>query len=239
MSVPLLLLAADFWKQKEPSEWTSKEIIQMLTKSPWAKEAGTNLNPALAGGTGRSGGGSRGGGMGRGGGGGGGGRGGMGGGGMDDMGESASGRGVREGMPASKFTVRWASAEPVRRAASRTNAQIANLAEWSQQFYVIVVIGAPPRENSTVQEDTARQQRFKQRLQQATSFQRKGKDLIPPERVELLQTSEGQVAVFFFPRTVGLSADTKEVIFQSAMGPVEIKARFNLADMVYHGKLDL
>ena len=31
--------AKDFWNDKKPSDWTEDEIQQMLTRSPWAKEA--------------------------------------------------------------------------------------------------------------------------------------------------------------------------------------------------------
>ena len=29
--------ASDFWNKKDPSEWSSTEVHQLLTKSPWAK----------------------------------------------------------------------------------------------------------------------------------------------------------------------------------------------------------
>src|ERR1700675_3042391 len=31
--------AKDFWNAKKPSDWTEDEVQQMLTKSPWAKDA--------------------------------------------------------------------------------------------------------------------------------------------------------------------------------------------------------
>src|SRR5690348_6875164 len=31
--------AKDFWNEKKPSDWTEEEIQEMLTKSPWAKDA--------------------------------------------------------------------------------------------------------------------------------------------------------------------------------------------------------
>ena len=31
--------AKDFWNDKKPSDWTEDEVQQMLTKSPWAKDA--------------------------------------------------------------------------------------------------------------------------------------------------------------------------------------------------------
>jgi hypothetical protein len=34
-----LLAASDFWNRKNPSAWTTDEILQLATKSPWAKAA--------------------------------------------------------------------------------------------------------------------------------------------------------------------------------------------------------
>lgn len=34
-----LLLASDFWNKKEPSDWSTDEIVQLATKSPWARSA--------------------------------------------------------------------------------------------------------------------------------------------------------------------------------------------------------
>src|ERR1043166_8468968 len=46
----------DFWNEKPPAEWTPDEIQQLLTKSPWAKEASVSYNAGPGGmGGGRSG----------------------------------------------------------------------------------------------------------------------------------------------------------------------------------------
>lgn len=34
-----LFAASDFWNRKDPSAWTSEEILQLATKSPWARTA--------------------------------------------------------------------------------------------------------------------------------------------------------------------------------------------------------
>jgi hypothetical protein len=39
LGIKLYGAEADFWNQKDPSEWTSEEIATLLAKSPWAKEA--------------------------------------------------------------------------------------------------------------------------------------------------------------------------------------------------------
>jgi hypothetical protein len=46
----------DFWNQKDPSEWTSGEIVTLLAKSPWAKDATPQSESAVRGGRRRAGG---------------------------------------------------------------------------------------------------------------------------------------------------------------------------------------
>lgn len=51
----------EFWNDKQPSEWSEKDIQHLLTKSPWAKEATAEMNLPNMGGP--EGGGGRGGGV--------------------------------------------------------------------------------------------------------------------------------------------------------------------------------
>ncbi|MFQ5776651.1 MAG: hypothetical protein ACE5IP_01440 [Terriglobia bacterium] len=37
LALPTGLLGGDTWKEKAPPEWTEKDILRLLTKSPWAK----------------------------------------------------------------------------------------------------------------------------------------------------------------------------------------------------------
>lgn len=78
----------EFWDDKQPSEWSEKEVQRMLTKSPWAKE----VNLEVTGGRGGRG---------------------MGGPGMRGPG----GPGGRGGPFGAQPTVRWESAAPFRSAA--------------------------------------------------------------------------------------------------------------------------
>jgi hypothetical protein len=73
LAAPLLLVAGDTWRDKDPAQWNSDEVNQVLTNSPWAKQVTASVNQDNNG--------SGGGGGGRGGWGGGGGMGGPGGGG--------------------------------------------------------------------------------------------------------------------------------------------------------------
>ncbi len=114
-----LLFAADTWKSKDPSQWSSEDISKILNDSPWAKHVSASAQQNM-GQRGRRMGGMGGGGlglpggMGGGGGypGGGGGYGGRGGGGGYPNGDdqSGSGSGATRSIDA---TLRWESALPV------------------------------------------------------------------------------------------------------------------------------
>ena len=50
----------------------------------------------------------------------------------------------------------------------------------------------------------------------------------------------GQIAElchFYFSRLDDISMDDKQVSFSTKLGPMEIKTKFILKDMLYHGKL--
>jgi hypothetical protein len=256
-----LLIAADPWKAKKPAEWTDKEANRVLTNSPWAKTASVDMGAMGSSGMGgRGGGGGRrgGGGMGGGGmgGGGGAGAGGFGGGGGGEAGGPGGGEfgggppmggggyGEGGGTPAPKVTVRWESAEPVREALTKSEAgHLAQLAEWSKEFYVITASGIPlmggGRRSSAEQPDPARIQQMQQRIVQAAALTRKGKEPVTPTRAATIRGKEGIILVFLFPRTAAISAEDKDVTFETVAGPMSLKSKFNLKDMVYDGKLTL
>src|SRR5580704_12792518 len=114
LACAIALLAADFWKTKDSSQWSSEEVNKLLSDSPWAKDI--NIAPQQSGQRRGNGTGRRGGGFGFPGGigypGGGGGGGGYPGG--DDSGNYPGGR--NEPM---NITVRWESALPVQQALTR------------------------------------------------------------------------------------------------------------------------
>ena len=63
--------------------------------------------------------------------------------------------------------------------------------------------------------------------------------LNPPQR-EAVLASEGPVLMLAFPRKgQPISLDDREVMFHAKMGPIEIKAKFPLKEMVYGGQLAL
>lgn len=254
----VVLLAGDPWKEKKPAEWTEKDSAKVLTSSPWAKTVTAEM-AGRPGGGGRGGGGSVGvdGGGGRRGGGGGGmstpsGSGGLIGGG--DGGPSGGGPEGPGGMPSGpKVTVRWETSEPLLEAFGKVEyTLLPKLREWSKSYYVVTAAGMPvrlgggpgggrqrPGAPPQAEQAPPDPKQLMERFRQGSALKRKGKDPIAPERIEMLRVGDTMVPMFFFPRKDAITAEDKEVTFESAFGPVTVKSKFNLKDMLYDGKLSL
>jgi hypothetical protein len=199
----------DPWNDKKPESWSQKDVHQILTKSPWAKEVAIDFGDADGGppgGGGPAGGGPPGGALG----------------------------GGPGSMPEIRIVVRWDSALPIRLAAK-------NSPEGVAEYYMIFVSGLPMmggrfRGSSEAPDPGTGTERLKDK----TSLQRKGKDPIFPERVEMVRTSDQEGILFTFPRSSDpIALVDKDVTFVTAVGPLRIKARFSLKDMVYQGRLEL
>ena len=185
--------------------------------------------------------------------------GGMGGGGR--RGGGGGGMGGGGGTPTMTFTVRWMSALPLKHAIVRTRmGEEADTSPQAKEFlareethYAVALIGPPRgmgggggrgggdgRGGGVAGEGAAdeRRQRMTAQLQEHTALLRKGK---APIRVESVQTPQpGQSSyLFLFPRTDAISLDDKEVEFATKLGPVEVKRKFKLKEMVYNGQLAL
>jgi hypothetical protein len=254
-----------FWNERPAAEWSEKEVAQLLSHSPWAKEAEAQFK--MPGGDGSQSGGpgeGMGGGMGGppGGGGPGGGMGGPpGGGGMGGppgggggMGGPPGGGGMGGpggGMPQMKAAVRWESATPV------VEAQKKQPDPAAAQNYIISVsglplFGGPPpgrRDDASAEGErrpgrpapTAEQRKAMiGSLKQSSVLQRKGKDPIAADRVGELEGSETPTLLFYFPRTgEPISLADKEVTFITRIGPLQLKVKFAIKEMQYHGQVSL
>lgn len=125
--------------------------------------------------------------------------------------------------------VRWGSSQPVR-AALKTRPE-----DDASAYYIIELIGdvpafaAPDDDNPGINEQRASM------LRESTKLERKGGDPIYLDRVESIAAGTR----FYFTRRDPITPANKEVTFTTKLGPLEIKAKFNLKDMLYHGKLDL
>jgi hypothetical protein len=260
--------AKEFWETKPSSEWSSEEIDRMLTKSPWAKEAVVSYNGGPGGfGGGDSTAGQRrgtGGGIGDGGIGGGGigggipgiggigGIGGRGGGGIDRGGPGGGGpRGDDpRGSGRQQFhgTVRWESARPVQEALRSGSSEEGTHPDF-EKYYVINLLGDLPMmgggrrrgdNSSSDDDDPAQKERRLEMLKEFTKLEHKDGPVLL-EKIE--QGSRigrpGPGTLFYFSKLDGISLDDKQVTFVTKLGPIDVRTRFTLKDMVYRGKLAL
>ena len=230
--------SSDFWNKKEPSQWSSEEIEQLTAKSPWAKETTAQYSQqgnggGLGGGPGGGGGGGMGGGRG-------GGMGipGMGGGGM---GRGRGGRGGGQRSESIKGTVRWESAKPI------LDAMKTPLPEAFANRYVVSVSGFPlnagRRRRSQDDSDTNSSQStddMLDNLKALTYLEPKGREGVQPGVAQQQPSSgAGSILFGFSKEMLVLKPDDKEVTFSTRMGGLNVKTKFNLKDMMYHGELAL
>jgi hypothetical protein len=242
------------WESKDFSDWTDKDAQAVMTDSPWAKqmpmpastrpgvmviEAGSNAasapaaslgnaanttsgsnmsNPAVAGSTGPA--------------------------------QSATPRNVstaptpsglaaNTGAPAAPdvLTVIWASAAPIRLAVLKlragankpTEEQIAH-ASAERASYVIAVVGLPPPEGGS----------DPKALAQSAYLQLKGRPALRAVDSDYRRIGNSDVYFFHFPKaSLPISTAEREVEFKMSLGRVEVKKKFDLGEMKYHGQLAL
>ena len=81
--------------------------------------------------------------------------------------------------------------------------------------------------------------KMKESLMQNTSLLVKGKDPIQATDVQTGGNEQRPVLIFVFPKTAPITLDDKDVEFSTKLGPIAVKQKFHLKDMVLNGKLDL
>jgi hypothetical protein len=227
------LWAADFWIAKPFTDWTDKDAQKMETNSPWSKQVAISMGEGGGGGTGK-------GGRSKGGGGGGG----------DDGVMSSTGgsggRGIQEvgggglGGNSIMLTVSWRTALPVRQAVAKakygaeagTSPEAKRLIEGEQKYYAIIVTGVPVR-------SMGNSDKMKEALLKNTTLTVKGKDPIQASDVQSGSDAQKALVLFIFPKTVPFSVDDKDVEFSTTLGPLVVRQKFHLKDMVFNGKLEL
>ena len=223
LALPSVALAKDFWNERKPEDWTSAEVKELLTKSPWAKDASITDNGQI--------------------------------GGMGNARGAATRRtrtgtgqaGGTESAPAAKIQwkaiVRWESALPVQEAlkgaAPKDGSPVDGLlAKDLKDFYVLNVIGNLPSAVSST--DNSPDSASMQYLREVTKLEHKG-DQVRLSRVELAPESALSPAgtLFYFSRMLALMLKDKEAMFSTKIGPLDLKCKFTLGDMLYQGALEL
>jgi hypothetical protein len=208
----------DFWLDKKSADWTDEEIQQLLTKSPWAKDASIFdaaahkgvSNAPLAGGIYRRGGG-------------------------------AAPPSARNPIPAAgstgkwSATVRWDSALPVR------DALKSPALRGSDENYIIALIGDIPAVSVPSDDDsTAERQQKLDMLKEFTRIERKDDPLeLQDIRIAPRTTRSPAGTWFYFSRVFPVMPEDKQVTFVTRVGPLEVKCKFVLRDMLYQGRLEL
>ena len=216
--------AANFWDEKSFLTWSEKEVEEILTESPWAH----TVTIALRGrpdGRGR-------------------GRGGGFGGGADRLGGRGGGRrgpdGFNAAPPRLSLTISWRSALPVRQALVRSQSRNNQIISSDQeQFlndpglsYVVFVSGFPLRFNRLL--------RNRRALLEQSFLQFENRDAILVEDAHVYIENEETVTVeYLFSRDLAITLDDRTVEFVTKFGPVDLKQKFELDDMVFANELSL
>lgn len=217
-----------FWNEKEPAEWSDREVQRLRTDSPWARVGSAEVvfenkgGPAIA--SGRKG--DR----------------------VPIVGPDgkelstgteptrSAGPGPAGPLPKIRVLVRWESAEPLLAATPGQSAADA------AKFYVISVSGLMLGDlgNAGRQAPASSEERDPalDRVMRASFLLREGKDPIPA--TDIRKASLDGVVSLYFPRASGpIDAADREVALVTKMGPFALKVKFPLKAMQYRGKLAL
>ncbi len=201
----------EFWNEKKPEDWTPEEVREMLTRSPWAKPGSVSVFGGAGGGLINPNGATSWEGN------------------MTGVGRERTK--TKQSTPSDdadlryKTIVRWESALPIRLALK------AKPADGPEEFYRIAVVGDLALADAD-ETDEERQSRVDM-LKEYTKLDKKG-GAIPLAKIELVKKAG---TVFYFPRTDPVKDG--QVTFLTKMGPVEVKCKFTVKDMMFRGKLEL
>lgn len=206
----------EFWNEKKPSDWTDEECRELLTKSPWAKEPTTNYNgggglPGEKGGV---------------------------------TSANRSRRGAAQGRTTStaaadpkmpdhfRSVVRWESALPIREANHNQSK------DDPAANYILKAIGDLPMLQPNTGESELDYAHRLDMLKQYTKLEKKGE---PIYLTNIRYDGKGQDggALFYFVRNDLITLSDHNVTFVTKLGPIEVKVKFALHDMMYQGKLEL
>jgi hypothetical protein len=133
--------------------------------------------------------------------------------------------------------VRWESALPVKQALAKAmlnasigmSADAAKILDLKETQYVVSVSGVSSR---LLRGDTSK-------MQPVALLNIKSKDPIKAENIKSVREPSGIVLYMFFPRTTEIVLEDQEVEVVFKVGPIDLKRKFKLKEMVYQDKLEL
>src|SRR6202521_1066012 len=209
--------AKDFWNEKKPPDWTEDDIQQMLTKSPWAKDAsifdtaahkGLSTAPR-AGGLSRLRGGT----------------------------STTAGNPLPSGGNSNSWNaiVRWDSALPVSDAL-----KIPKTPDLDENYIIALIGDIPGVGVPSDDDDPAERQQKLNILKETTRLERKD-DPLELQRAKIAPRTPRSASgtLFYFSRVFPLVPEDKQITFVTKVGPLEVKCKFTLRDMIYRGNLEL
>jgi hypothetical protein len=203
--------ASEFWNDKKPEDWTDDEVQEMLTRSPWAKEGSVSVFGGAGGNLlNRNGAMSR--------------SGNMTGSGRQRVSTTQTQSGDAPDLRY-KAIVRWQSALPIRAALKSKST------EGVADFYIIAVVGDLAMADPDA--DEAQRESRLDMMKQYTKLDRHG-GAIPLANVEPVKKVG---TLFYFARNEPIKDG--QVTFTTKMGPVEVKCKFTVKDMMYRGKIEM
>jgi len=205
--------AKEFWNEKKPSDWTAEEIDLLLKKSPWAKDAAVSYYGGQNGPLSSTLPGER----------------------SRSPRNASSGTSPSAVSPAAwKAIIRWESALPVRLALQ------APPSPEIEKFYILNMVGDVPSIGATPDEDAAQHAARLETLKQVTKLEHKGDEILL-SRVEVAPRNDLTLAgtLFYFSRGLALRLEDKQATFSTKLGPIDVKCKFTLKDMMYRGSLEL
>jgi hypothetical protein len=215
-----LLMAADpSWMDKEVSQWTDQDAVQVLTRSPWVAAATVKLLPTRSEAQSREGG-RMGGGQAAG---------------LEAlepailMGIGKASKGFASTVEKRKtLTVRWESAVPIRTAEHKAGEDAPT---WEGDYYAIAIYGVPGLEDRRT---------LPVELTKRALLKRWGKKDVKPARVEVIPTDERVATlVYLFPRTDQITKLDRQIWFTAQIGQLFLEHAFDAGEMQLHGKLEL
>lgn len=228
------LSAADpSWKTKPAPQWTEEDARQLLNNSPWAKTITAGLARRQSEDELRDGGQ-----MGQ--------PKGIGYEGVDAKGTGPKlptkatdifvpapngGRSIRSTIQSLPLRLRWESALPVRLAELKSHELDPPTLE--AEGYRIAVYGIP---GGNFKGDP---KKLGDPLKEGAVLRREGKKDVKPSSVEVFPYPDGWAAVFVFPLSAEISPKDKQVEFEAHIGRIVVTQPFDLAEMVFQGKLEI
>lgn len=205
--------ANEFWNEKKPEDWTEEERKELLTHSPWARpgEAKFNSGPGSLG---------------------------------NPRGSVMTTRGVVPGWNGGVGTtssnpgqlqavVRWESALPVREA-ERNKSKDDPAAN-----YILSITGDLPGIGRSTDETDDQYQARLDNLKQYTKLDKRGGPIYLVKIGYQPGKDTDSGTRFYFERNDLITVHDGTVTFITKLGPIDLKCKFPVKEMLYQGKLEL